>query len=440
MPTPNNTLQNVQTYQKAELAFLLNSFCGIRMTNKKFENFQDKTANLGDTVTFDLAPRYIGYNGLVITQQPSVQRVQSLVCSQAENISSGYTDQQFLFNVRDYMDRFGEAAMKELGSKIEADILKNVVSGVRINDPQNTSFGSLQVNSGPYRFYGDGVTQINSYGQLAQALANFRDMGAASNKTRGILPMTVIPGIITTGLQQFSPVTNEKDKMSWMLGSFDDCEWFRSNLLPIHVSGTIGDTAAPNNIMTVVSTNDPTGANVTQITFSEPTSGTDANAIKAGDLFQFNDGVSGKPNMRALTFIGHEVSAQPVQFRAIADAGTIGGSVTVSVQTVNGIGLVWAQNQNQNINNTITAGMKVTPLPSHRAGLIYSGDTFYMAMPKLPDESPFTTVNMMDMDSGASIRHYYGSQFGKNNRAYVRDSIWGSCLVSDNCMRLIFPI
>ncbi len=440
MATPNNILQNVQTYQKAELAFLLNSFCGIRLTNKKFENFQDKTANLGDTVTFDLAPRYIGYNGLVITQQPSTQRTQSLVCSQAENISAGYTDQQFLFNVRDYMDRFGEAAMKELGSKIEADILKNVVSGVRINDPQNSSFGSLQVNSGPYRFYGDGVTQINSYGQLAQALANFRDMGAASNKTRGILPMTIIPGIITTGLQQFTNSINEKDKMSWMLGSFSDCEWYQSNLLPIHVSGSIGDTAAPNNIMTVVSTNDPTGVNVTQITFTEPTSGTDANAIKAGDLFQFNDGVSGKPNMRALTFIGHEVSAQPVQFRAIADAATIAGTVTVQVQTINGVGLVWAQNANQNINNTIQAGMKVTPLPSHRAGVIYSGDQFYMAMPKLPDESPFTTVNMMDADSGASIRHYYGSQFGQNNRAYVRDSIWGSCMPSDNCMRLVFPI
>ncbi len=440
MSTPSNILQNVQTYQKAELAFLLNSFCGIRLSNKKFENFQDKTANLGDTVTFDLAPRYIGYNGLVITQQPSTQRTQSLVCSQAENISAGYTDQQFLFNVHDYMDRFGEAAMKELGSKIESDILRNVVSGVRINDPQNSSFGSLQVNSGPYRFYGDGVTQINSYGQLAQALANFRDMGAAYNKTRGILPMTVIPGIISTGLQQFTPSVNEKDKMSWMLGSFSECDWYQSNLLPIHVSGSIGDTAAPNNIMTVVSVNDPTGANVTSIVFTEPTGGTDANAIKAGDLFQFNDGVSGKPNMRALTFIGHEVSSQPVQFRAIADAATVAGTVTVLIQTINGVGLVWAQNANQNVNNTIVAGMKVTPLPSHRAGVIYSGDQFYMAMPKLPDESPFTTVNLMDKDSGASIRHYFGSQFGQNNRAYVRDSIWGSCMPSDNCMRLVFPL
>lgn len=440
MAVPNNVLQTVQTYQKAELAWLLNSFCGIKLANKKFQNFQDKVANLGDTVNFDLTPRYITYNGLVITQQPSTQRVQSLVCSQASNTSAGYTDQQFIFNVRDYMDRFGEAAMKELGTAVESDILKNVVSGVIINDPQNSSFGSAQVNSGPYRFYGDGVTQINSYGQLAQALANFRDYGAAPAKTRGILPMTVIPGIVSTGLQQFAMDRNNTLSNSWELGRFSDCDWYQSNLLPIHVSGTIGDTAAPNNIMTVVSTNDSTGANVTAISFTEPTGGTDANAIKAGDLFQFNDGVSGKPNMRFLSFIGHKVTAQPVQFRAIADAATVAGAVTVSIQTINGVGLVWAQNQNQNVNNTIVAGMKVTPLPSHRAGVIYSGDQFYLAMPQLPDESPFTTVNMMDKDSGASIRHYFGSQFGQNVRSYVRDVIWGSCMVAENSMRLIFPL
>lgn len=436
MAVPNNVLTQVITYQKAELAWLLNAFCGISLANKKFQNFQDKTANLGDTVSFDLAPRYITYNGLVITQQPSVQRVQNLVCSQAANTSAGYTDQQFLFNVRDYMDRFGEAAMKELGSAIESDVLKNVVSGVRINDPQNSNFGSLQTSSGPYRFYGDGVTAINSYGQLAQALANFRDYGAAPNKVRGLLPMTVVPGIVATGLQQFVTGRNEKIAMSWELGRFSECDWYQSNLLPIHVSGSIGDTAAPNNIMTVVSTNDPTGANVTQITFTEPTGGTDANAIKAGDLFQFNDGVSGKPNMRYLTFIGHQVSAQPVQFRATADAATVAGSVTVSIFPA----LVWAQNQNQNLNNTIQAGMTVTPLPSHRAGLIYSGDQLYLAMPQLPDESPFTTVNLVDKDSGASIRHYFGSQFGQNVRSYVRDSIWGSTLVPENSMRLIFPL
>lgn len=438
--TPVNILQTVQTYQKAELAWLLNSFCGISLSNKKFKDFNDLTANLGDTVTFDTTPRYISYAGLVITEQPSVQRVQSLICSQAANIAAAYTDQQFIFNVRDYMDRFGMAAMKELGSLIESDILKNFVSGVVVNDPQNANFQSGQVNSGPFRFYGDGVTPINSFTQLAQSVANFEDFGAATHKMIGILPVANIPAIVGTGLNQFAMTRNNEIAMSWELGRFSNTDWYESNLLPVHVSGTIGNTASPNNVMTVVSTNDPTGVNVTQITFTYPGSLTDADAVKAGDLFQFNDGVSGQPNMRFLTFIGHRQSQQPVQFRATADAASVAGSVTVSIQTINSVGLVWAQNQNQNINNTIAAGMTVTPVPSHRAGCLMSGDQFYLAMPRLPDESPFTTVNMTDSDSGASIRHYFGSQFGMNNRAYVRDSIWGSTLVAENSMRYIFPL
>lgn len=440
MTTPVNVLQTVQTYQKAELGWLLNEFYAIRETNKKFQNFNSLTANLGDTVTFDTTPRFISYAGLVITQQPSVQRLQSLVCSQAWNSSQGYTDQQFIFNVREYMERFGMGAMKELGTVVEQDVLKNAVSGVRINDPQNANIGALQVNSGPFRFYGDGTTPISSYTQLAQAVANFEDFGAAMHKMQGVIPTTAYPAIVGTGLNQFATNRNNDIAVSWDIGDFAGCDWFKSNLLPTHVSGTIGNTASPNNQMTVVSTNDPTGANVTQITFTEPTSGTDANAIKAGDLFQSVDGVSGQPNLRFLSFIGHVPTNQPVQFRAIADAATVAGAVTVSIQTINSVGLVWAANQNQNLNNAIAAGMKFIPLPSHKAGLMHSGDQFYLAMPTLPDQSPFTTSNMQDPDSGASIRHYFGVQFGQNNRAYVRDIIYGSTLVSENSLRLIFPL
>lgn len=427
MAVPNNILQTVQTYQKAELAWLLNSFCGIKLANKKFQKFNDLTANLGDTVTFDLPPRYIGYNGLVITQQQSTQRVQPLVCSQATNVSTGYTDQQFIFNVRDYMDRFGEAAMKELGSIIETDLWRNIVTGVVINDPQNANFGSAQTNSGPYRFYGDGVTQINSFGQLAQAVANFEDFGCAKNKMRGILPVTVVPGIVNTGLQQFVMNRNEKMAMSWELGRFSNTDWYESNLLPIHVSGTLGQAGTTLTLVSV----DSTG---TQLTFSG--AGTDANALKIGDMGQFQDGVSGQPNMRFLHFIGHSVSAQPVQFVVTANAASAGGTVVMNIQPP----LISAANANQNINNALAAGMQVKLLPSHRAGALWSGDQFYLAMPQLPDQSPFTTVNTMDKDSGASIRHYFGSQFGQNNRAYVRDSIWGSTMVMDNVMRLIFPL
>ncbi len=438
---PVNVLQTVQTYQKAELAWLLNSFVGIRLANKKFKDFNELVSNLGDSVTFDLTPRYQQYTGLVITEQPSVQRFQTLECAQAANVSAGYTDQQFIFNVRDYMSRFGNAAVKVLGTAVETDILKNFVSGVVVNDPQSANYGVAQINSGPFRFFGDGVTPINSFTQLAQAIANFNDFGAAAYDLVGVLPVANVPPIVGTGLNQFATRRNDEIADDWELGRFACCDWYESNLLPTHVAGTVGNATPPNNVVTVVSTNDPTGVNVTQITVTEPTGGTVANAIAAGDLLQFNDGVSGQPNMRFLTFIqAGNVSQQPVQVRATAVAGSVAGTIVINIQTINGIGLVSAQNQNQNINNVIQAGMKLTVLPSHRAGGIMSGDQFYLAMPRLPDESPFTTVNTTDPDSGASIRHYFGSQFGMNNRAYVRDVIWGSTLVAENSMRLVFPM
>ena len=84
MAAPNNVLVQVQTYQKAELAWLLDSYCLIHESNKRFKNFNTSSeapSNLGDTVLYDLPPRYITFNGLVITQQPSNQLVWCCQCS-----------------------------------------------------------------------------------------------------------------------------------------------------------------------------------------------------------------------------------------------------------------------------------------------------------------------------------------------------------------------
>jgi hypothetical protein len=441
--TPVNILQNVQLYIKSELAWLDNEYWGISNSNKALEEFNERPGNLGDVITFDCTPRYISYDGLVITEQPSVQRLQSLICSQAKNVSAAYTDEQFIFNVEQYMDRFGIAAAKEIGAGIESDILKNIVSGVIGNNPNSPEFGTAQINSGPFRFFGDGVTPINSYQQLAQAWANFTAFGASTHMKRGVIPIDLVPAIVGTGLNQFAPARNDEIAKAWELGSYAglDVKWGVSNLLPIHISGFVQNAAAPNNVWTVVSTNDPTGVNVTQITATEPTGSTAANAVLAGDLFQFNDGVAGKPNERFLTFIGHQPTRLPVQFRAIANANTVAGSATISIQTINNsIGLVWAQNQNQNINNTIVAGMTFTGPPSHQAGWMDAGNSFYLAMPRLPNQSPFETVYFKDKESGASLRHYWGVQFGKDNRSYVRDCTWGSTLIAEDSMRMIFPL
>jgi len=442
MAFPTNVLQQVQTYQRSALALLENLNCFMDIANTKFKDFEKITANLGSTVTFDLPPRFTTAQGLVATFQPANQRVLSLTCDQATNTSYAFTAQERIFNVEkdteSYMEVYGKSSVAEMGANIEANLALNVNSHVPVNtvvDGQTVPTGALHTESGPYRFFGDGSSPISSYQQLAQMLANFRNYGSVMNGVKVVLPDTIVPAIIGSGLNQFAPTRNNKDAMSWEIGEFGTppVMYYQSNLLPIHVAGNAGQLA---QTLTVVSTNDPTGANITQITFSG-VSASDANCIKSGDLIQFNDGVSGKPNMRYLTFIGHVVSAQPVQIRAISDAASTGGSqvtvtITPALQSTNGA--------NQNINNNIIAGMQASVLPSHKCGVVVGGNSLYLSMPRLPDQYPFPTAAEYDEATGVSMRMTYGSLFGQNQMGMIHDSTWGSVLVPEYSMRIAFPV
>ena len=358
MAVPNNILQQVQTYQLSNLAYLQNLNCFVSTANTKFKNFEKLTANLGDTVTFDLPPRFTTAASLVATFQSADQRVENLVVENAINVSYAFTAQQFIFNVEDYMEQFGKSAVMEMSAEIESDI------------------ASVCVES-PYRFYGDGVTPINSYGQLAAALAMFRNYGAAKDQTKFYLSDIAQSAIVNTGLNQFALDRNNKSANSWDVGDFDRAAFYISNLLPVHTSGTIGEDGT---VLTVVSTVLDANGAVIQIVFSG--AGTDTNAIKEYDKGQFNDGVAGQPNLRYLTFIGHKVSSNPVQFRVTADAASSAGNVTVDVYPP----LQANAGNDQNLNFAIAAGMQVTFLPSHRAGMINSGNSLFIGMPMLPED------------------------------------------------------
>lgn len=414
MSVPNNILQQVITYQESGLAAAQNFGPFINTSNKKFLNFEDRIANLGSSVSFDLVPRFSTVNNLVVSFEAAEQRTQTLTVDQQISTSFAFTDQQFIFNVETYMSKFGRSAIAEIASNIEANVAENAVT--------NT-----------YRFYGDGVTAINSYFQLAEALALFRTYGVPKGMTKGYLLDTAIPAIINNGLAQFSTNRNNEIANSWELGEFSQCDWYISNLLPTHIAGTEGQAGTT---LTVVSTTLNSQGQVIAITFSGTDSATDANSIKQYDKLQFVDNVSGKPNMRYLTFVGHKPSAAKVQFQATANAGAVGSQVTVSINPP----LQAASGKNQNINNPIVAGMQCTVLPSHKAGMLTAGDPLYLAMPRLPNETPFPTANMADPDTGASIRQYYGSLFGQNARGMVYDCIWGSTAVAEDSMAIIFPI
>jgi hypothetical protein len=412
----NNILQQVITYNESNLALLLNSYCFLSTSNKKFVGFNDSVPkNLGDTVSFDLPPRFTTTNSLVVTFQPAVQRVQNLTVNQQASTAYEFTAQQFIFNVRDYMKTFGKSAVAELGTQVESNVAE-------------------LAETNTFRFFGDGINPINSYLQLANALAFFRNFGAAQTDTKGYLSDLTFPLIVNSGLNQFTMDRGNREAMSWEIGDFSKCEWYQSNLLKTHISGTEGNAGST---LTVVSTTLDSSGAVIAITFSGTNAANDVNSIKIYDKFQFSDGVSGQPDMRFLTFIGHKPSQSPVQFRATASAtSTAGSQVTVSLYPP----LQANAGQDQNLNNPIVAGMQVTVLPSHRCGLIMAGNPLFLAMPKLPEEVPFPTANTMDPASGASLRTYYGSLFGQNQRGMVNDVIWGSTLVDEYSMMVALPL
>ena len=417
MAVPNNILQQVITYQMSELAYLQNLNCFIATANTRFKNFEKMTGNLGDTVSFDLPPRMTTTNSLVAAFQPADQRIQNLVCGNAISASVEFTDQQFVFNVEEYMRQFGKAGVEEIGAKIEADVAQVCVT--------NT-----------YRFFGDGVNPINSYTQLANALALFRNYGSAKGRAKAYISDTTVPNIVGTGLNQFAIDRNNKIAHSWQLGEFSNCDWYQSNLLPVHIAGTEGVNANVNLTVAAFTQNGPNGS-IDSITFSNTTNANDVNSVLQYDKFQFQDGVAGLPNVRFLTFIGHQVSSNPVQFQATANAGSTAGSqVTVFINPP----LQAAMTNDQNLNTQIQVGMKVNVLPSHRAGMITAGDPFFLAMPQLPTQTPYPTANAVDEETGVSMRLTYGSVFGQNQRGMIHDAIWGKTLVPEYAMALIFPL
>ena len=141
--------------------------------------------------------------------------------------------------------------------------------------------------------------------------------------------------------------------------------------------------------------------------------------------------------MRYLTFIGHYASANKVQVRATADVtSTAGGNVTISITPA----LNWVGGSTQNLNNALVAGMQASVLPSHRAGLIVGGEALYIAMPSLPEQSPFDSANEYDKDTGVSLRMTYGSVFGQNQMGMIYDATWGSVVVPEYSMRIILPL
>lgn len=435
MSFASNVLQDVQSYQASGLALLQNMCVHVKTANNKFKNFEKEVGNLGDTITFDLPLRFNVTKSLQGVFQGVDQRKLQLVADQAHSVTISVTNQQLVFNLEngpeDFMSYAGKSALAAMATDIDATIAENWHSGVL-----NPATSALNTFSGPYRFFGNGSTAINSYEQIARMIMFFKNYGFSYEGLKLYFPDTIVPSIIGTGLNQFLPEKNDEHYNSWQLGNWrpQNAEIYTSNLMPIHTSG---QTGIDGDTLTVVSVDDTTGANVTQITCSGATSVSDADSVKSGDVFQFKDGVSGQPDMRYLTFTGYRQSANPVQFRATADAAsTAGGQVTLTISPA----LNWAGGNTKNLNNAIAAGMKLLTFPSHRCGGVLGNNAMFVGMPRLPDEQPYPTSTEADPNSGVSIKLYYGSLPFENQRGFQYSAVSGSVIVPEQSMRMLVPL
>ena len=421
MSTSENFLVQVETYQLTQLVYL-NNFCPIiNRGNKKFSQFNQLKAQLGSSVNLELPPRMTFGNSLTTPMLQTAQRYIPLTINQQFSSPFAFTEQEMILNINpnDYMARFGKNAMQVLGTQVEQYLAKDFIKY-------------------PYRFFGNGVQSLNSFGLLMEAEAYFKEYGTTQGEVNAFLPNMSIPQIINSGWSQFTPERNNETAMSWDLGGIkgSNVRWYRSNLLAKHFAGTEGNEGST---LTVVSVVQDSLGNITQITFSGTNSASDVNSIKAYDRFQFLDNVGSYPNLRFLNFTGDHVSDCYVQFQSASNASSTSGSqVTVTLVTPLYVGV--SQTNNPGINASIVPGMQCKVLPSHQVGCMYADNAHYVSVPQLPNYIPYPTANKVDPKTGLTMQTYWGSVFNGNQQGMVNNLIMGSCLPPEYSMALIEPL
>lgn len=445
MAAQNNRLISVATYNQANLGKLRNTSNIISTAYKKFENFnEDFSANLGTTIQFSLPYRFNTVNALEFSTQALQQRVDTLTVGQQYSTSAALSDpQRILFFEKGtaspqdtdyYMENFGNDMVNAINTQLETNAASNFISELKQKDAI-TKIETIDRSTGGYRFYGNGVTPINSQTQLAEMNAFFRAYGCEHEVLNAFFPMIKIPQFLNTFLNQFVPERNEEIARKWMLGNYDEVDYYKSNLIQKHIAGTVGTL---QQTLTVVSVTTDINGDVIGITASGA-SPSDPNAVVAGDMIQFNT----SSNLNLFCEFGSFNQGAPIgipaQNRIIANAASDGsGNVSISLFRPFHVGS--AINDAINIVRPIVPGMQFTIPTSHFGGSLHTKRAFLTAMPRLPNQDPFPSSSMYDAEEGTSLLLSWGSVLGQAERIIGLQAISAMKLVPDYAMRVCFPL
>ena len=434
-----NALIAVEAIANSGLQVLQRHDPFLMLSNKKFQNFSTTVAGVeGTTVRYQLPPKInvASNQGLGnVSFDAFSQRVQAIVCDQTEVAAYAFSSEDLaLFSRATTRAAAIELADRMTGFGIADSAFSSIAQKMSFNLAQKYTESS-------YRFYGDGLTAINSQLQIAEAVNSMKDFGVGGGgEFKCVLPLTDSAPIVNSMLSQFVTRRNDDRAYDWELGKFNNTNFYNSAMIPIHYSGDTGTGGHIGTIQSVTSNIDPvTDEEFSVVTIFWATAPqNDANAVRPGDLFQVLD-EPGIANARFLNTAGHTETNQPVQFASRGGHSTAAGVTTI---TTKNLLLHDATNASpfRNVNRDLV-GLTVKGLPNHRRGLIWNNDSLYMAMPKLGDLGPGAqTAVATDSMSGASIRCAYGTILAEQQVGYILSSLYGVGAARDYLTAVIFPV
>ena len=454
-----NNLVSVKTLAEWNIGGLRNfdPLASPQVANYQFNNFQERTANLGETVQINL-PMHSrpvpGYPEPGMTYGSIDQNTMNLTVDEAWTDSWAYSPKERTFNNPDAIDKEKiKLCVRSLGTQIS----KRAASEVEKNT---------------FRFYSPGITygtngstfnRITSPGELQLMIASFMEYGFIPSDMQFVCDAFTIAYIANTALNQFALNRNNEIAASWNYGKHDGCSIFRSSFLNTHISGLIGNetSAGAPMLLEVASGGIVTGPDggISQITFKPIGSGTfptTGPGAKENDVFQFVDNVGSLPNMRYLTEgVGYQVTQVPVQCRVTQDATATSTAITLnfspSLYYNDGTLGIAFDTLKENISQKIVAGMQIQIMPSHRVGVIMSGKPLFIAAPKIacPNNEYATQKNIRfdsdpvtvtDMDLGPSFTFQMGRQFPSLSTALIGTVQFGATAYGKQMLRVLLPV
>ena len=416
MSIPTSALAAVQTFQASGLDYLQNINCLINTANTKFQNFESFNGQLGSTVGYSTPPQTRAVDSLVISDtdwQGIDQTVHQLTVDKEIAVPVKFSDQDYLFQAEHFIDDFHMASTAELSARMERRIWETTVAS-------NTYKSYFNITNNL-------VTPLTSYKEIAQLVSDFKSQGAPQGNYKIYLPNNVVPELVQESLNNFTLKRNEASANSWELGSWQGVDFYESNCIPQHDSGTIGNDGETMTIVSISADGKTITANGVTATTA---------TLSQNDIVYFLD-VEGQPNVRPLSFYGHFAVDDQVTRRvttaAVAD-GT--GQIVFSIDPP----LDSGNTATANINVDINAGMQLKAVPSHTTALLTSSNALFVAMPRLPDMSPFASHSQYDKDTGVSYRVSYGSFLGQGFQGFVVDGIYGASMAPDYVKRICLPV